>query len=137
MTVISTTAKPAYVYDLPNDTWYPVGAQAIAFVETYVYTATAAQTVFSGADDNSQTLSYTTGALKVFLNGALLTPVSDYSATTGTSVTLLSGATLDDVLVVVASDTFLVADTYTQSQVNTLLEGVSSGLQDIFLFMGT
>ena len=120
MTVISTTAKPAYVYDEPDDTWYPVGAQAIAFVETYVYTATAAQTVFSGADDNSETLSYTTGALKVFLNGVLLTPVSDYSATTGTSVTLSSGAALDDVLVAIASDTFQVADTYTQEQVNTL-----------------
>jgi hypothetical protein len=120
MTTISTTARPAYVYDESEDTWYPVGAQAIAFVTTYVYTATASQTVFSGADDNSQTLSYTTGAVKVFLNGALLTPTLDYSAPNGTSVTLASGASLDDVLVIVAADTYQDADTYTQAQADLL-----------------
>lgn len=120
MTTISTTAKPAYVYDSVADAWFPVGAQAIAFVTNYVYTATAAQTVFSGVDDNSQTLSYTTGAVKVFLNGALLTPDTDYSALNGTSVTLASGAAASDILVIVASDTFQIADTYTIAQADIL-----------------
>jgi len=116
MTTISTTARPAYVYDETEDTWYPVGAQAVAFVTNYIYTATASQTVFSGADDNSQTLSYTTGAVKVVLNGALLTPDIDYSALNGTSVTLGSGAAVNDILVIVAADTYQAADTYTQAQ---------------------
>ena len=131
MTTISTTARPAYVYDETEDTWYPVGAQAIAFVTTYVYTATESQTVFSGADDNSQTLSYTTGAVKVFLNGALLTPDTDYSALNGTSVTLGSGAAVNDVLVIVAADTYQDANVYTKAEVDLIestLEGTISTL---------
>ena len=126
MATISTTARPAYVYDQAEDTWYPVGAQAIAFVTTYVYTAISSQTDFSGADDNGQTLSYTTGAVKVFLNGVLLTPESDYSATNGASVTLVSGASAGDVLVVIASDTYEEVDTYTISQIDVLLESVGA-----------
>lgn len=135
MATISTTARPAYVYDEPEDTWYPVGAQAIAFVQTYIYTAADTQTVFSGVDDNGETLAYTPMAVKVFLNGALLTPVSDYTATNSTSVVLASGASLNDILVIVASDVFQVADTYTQAQVDALLESVGAkggGTDQIF-----
>jgi hypothetical protein len=127
MTVISTIAKPAYVYDATADTWFPVGAQAVAFVTTYVYTATAAQTVFSGVDDNSQTLSYITDAIKVFLNGALLTPYTDYSASNGTSVTLASGASVNDILVIIASDNFQIADTYTIAQADTAIAAAVTG----------
>lgn len=127
MTTISTTARPAYVYDEGEDVWYPVGAQALAFVTTYVYTATSSQTVFSGIDDNSLTLSYTVGAIRVFLNGALLTPVADYSASNATEITLASGATLNDVLVIVASDTYEVADTYTQDQSDSLFVSKNGG----------
>jgi hypothetical protein len=139
MTTISTTARPAYVYDESEDTWYPVGAQAIAFVTTYVYTATASQTVFSGADDNSQTLSYTTGAVKVFLNGALLTPTLDYSALNGTSVILTSGASLDDILVIVAADTYQDANVYTKAEVDLIestLEGTISDLDGEVVALG-
>ena len=88
MTTISTTARPAYVYDEAADTWYPVGAQAIAFVQTFEYTATASQTTFSGVDDNGNTLAYTPVAVRVYLNGALLSPTGDYTASNGTSVVL-------------------------------------------------
>lgn len=131
MTTISTTARPAYVYDEGDDTWYPVGAQALAFVTTYIYTATASQISFSGLDNNGLTLSYTVGAVKVFLNGALLTPATDYSASNGASITLGSGAALNDVLVVIASDTYEVADTYSQSQIDSIgsaIEGTVSAL---------
>jgi hypothetical protein len=128
MTVISTIAKPAYVYDATADTWFPVGAQAVAFVTTYVYTATAAQTVFSGVDDNSQTLSYITDAIKVFLNGALLTPYTDYSASNGTSVTLASGASVNDILVIIASDNFQIADTYTIAQADTAIAAAADAV---------
>ena len=120
MATISTTARPAYVYDQAADTWYPVGAQAIAFVQTFEYTATASQTTFSGLDDNGNTLAYTPVAVRVYLNGALLSPSTDYTASNGTSIILSTGASSGDILVIVASDTFEVADTYTQAQANSL-----------------
>ena len=120
MATISTTARPAYVYDQAADTWYPVGAQAIAFVQTFEYTATASQTTFSGLDDNGNTLAYTPAAVRVYLNGALLSPSNDYIASNGTSVILNTGASAGDILIVVASDVFQVADTYTQAQADTL-----------------
>lgn len=127
MATISTTARPAYVYDQAADTWYPVGAQAIAFVQTFEYTATASQTTFSGIDDNGNTLAYTPIAVRVYLNGALLSPSNDYIASNGTSVILDTGASAGDILIVVASDVFEVADTYTQTQANNLFVSKDGG----------
>jgi hypothetical protein len=133
MATISTTTKPAYVYDLAEDTWFPVGGLAQANIVIYEYVATGGQTTFSGPDANSVTLQYTVGALQVFLNGVLLSPGDDYTATNGTAVELASGATLNDVVSIVAFATFDVADTYTQAQVNALLG--NAGLNS-FLLMG-
>ena len=74
----------------------------------FSYTATAGQTTFSGADDESRTLSYTDGHFTdVFLNGVKLDK-SDYTATSGTSIVLDEGAAVNDVLEVLAFDTFSV-----------------------------
>jgi len=74
----------------------------------FIYTATAGQTTFSGADDENRTLSYTDGHFTdVYLNGVKLDK-SDYTATSGTSVVLDEGAAVDDILEVVAFDTFSV-----------------------------
>jgi len=78
----------------------------------YYYTATATQTLFSGADDNGQTLAYADSKyLDVFLNGVSLVAGTDYTATTLTSVSLTSGAAADDIVEIVAYDIFSVADT--------------------------
>ena len=78
----------------------------------YIYTATASQTTFSGADDNGATLAYMDGTyVDVFLNGVLLKPVTDYAATTKTSVVLTSGAAVSDIIEIVAYDIASVADT--------------------------
>ena len=75
------------------------------------YTATAGQTSFSGSDNSSQTLNYADSTyIDVFQNGILLVP-SDYTATTGTTVVLDTGATVSDSVQVVAYDIFSVADT--------------------------
>ena len=121
MATFSTEARPAFVYDEGADTWHPVGAMAVAFVSTFEYTATAAQTTFTGLDDHGTTLAYTTGAAQVFLNGALLTPRTDYTASTGSSIVLGSPAAVNDILVVSATGTFQAADTYTKDQINALL----------------
>lgn len=74
----------------------------------FIYTATAGQTTFSGSDDHSRTLSYTDAEfMDVFLNGVKLDK-SDYTATSGTSVVLDEGAAVDDILEVLAFDTFSV-----------------------------
>ena len=83
--------------------------------QTYDYTATAGQTSFSGSDNNSQTLVYTDSAyIDVYQNGILLIP-SDYTATTGTTVVLDTGATVSDTLQIVVYDVFSVADTVSAS----------------------
>ena len=82
---------------------------------SYEYTATAGQTVFSGADNNSLALAFTAGLIQVFLNGVLLNPGDDYSTGVNT-VTLVSGAAAGDSLTVVAFASFQVADVYTKAQ---------------------
>ena len=83
--------------------------------QTYDYTATAGQTSFSGSDNNSQTLTYTDSTyIDVYQNGILLIP-SDYTATTGTTVVLDTGATVSDTLQIVVYDVFSVADTVSAS----------------------
>ena len=65
---------------------------ATATVDKYRFVATTNQTVFSGVDADGTTLSYTAGTVQVFLNGILLTPTTDYTATNGTSITLVDPA---------------------------------------------
>jgi len=74
----------------------------------FIYTATAGQTTFTGADDNNKTLGYTDSEyVDVYLNGVLLEP-ADYTATSKTSVVLDSGATVGDTMEIVVYDTFSV-----------------------------
>ena len=65
----------------------------------FKYTATNGQTSFSGNDANSESLIYTVGNLQVYLNGVLL-DATDYTATSGTTVVLGSGATTGDILTI-------------------------------------
>lgn len=68
-----------------------------------VFTATAGQTSFS-------TSGYTPTFLDVYLNGVHLVNGTDYTATNGSDVVLAVGATLNDVLEVVAFSTFQTGD---------------------------
>ena len=70
-------------------------------VKNYEFTATASQTTFTGADINSNTLSYAPNAIQVYLNGILLRN-EDFTATNGTSVVLATGANVNDELIVSA-----------------------------------
>ena len=88
--------------------------------DRFIYQATAGQTSFSGSDADSKTLTYTDSLyLDVYQNGVLLKPGTDYTATTGTSVVLVTGASLNDVVEMVAYDTFGVANTYTKTESDT------------------
>ena len=79
----------------------PQGINAYGSAQQYVnyyFLATAGQTVFSGTDQNSKTLSYSVGLIGVFLNGIKQVNGVDYTATTGNSVTFLSALALNDVV---------------------------------------
>jgi hypothetical protein len=62
----------------------------------------SSNTVFSGADNNSNTLTYTVGALNVFLNGVLLQPTVDYTVANSASITLINAAANTDLIQIVA-----------------------------------
>jgi hypothetical protein len=86
----------------------------------YIFTATASQTTFSGTDDDGKTLKYEDAAyLDVFLNGVLLKPVTDYTATSKTSVVLTSGAAVSDIVEIVAYDIANIADTVSKTNGGT------------------
>lgn len=70
-------------------------------LQKFYFTATAAQTLFSGLDDFSNTLTITLGLEQVYLNGVLLEPITDYTVTT-TSITLIQAANVDDELSIIA-----------------------------------
>jgi len=91
----------------------------------FYYTATAAQTVFSGADSNGKTLAYQDGGyVDVYLNGVLLQDTTDYTATTKTSVTLTSGATAGDLVEIIAYGIFSVGDTVSAANGGTFKNNI-------------
>ena len=55
---------------------------------TFRYTSDSNQSVFTGADDAGNTLSYNSGQIQAFLNGIVIVDGVDYTATNGNSITL-------------------------------------------------
>ena len=89
-------------------TQYPP-AESILTTLTWVKTAGSAITSLSGNDDTGQTLAYTPGQEQVYLNGVLLTRGTDYVATTGNTITGLSGITSGDNIKVYAASNYSLA----------------------------
>ena len=86
----------------------------------FIYQATAGQTSFSGSDANANTLTYSDGEyVDVYQNGILLKPATDYTSTTGTTVVLVTGASVNDVVEIVVYDAFSIANSYTKSESDT------------------
>ena len=86
----------------------------------FIYQATAGQTSFSGSDANANVLTYTDSVYcDVFQNGILLKSAEDYTATSGTTVVLTIGASLNDVIEIIVYDAFSIANSYTKSESDT------------------
>tara|TARA_R100001480_G_scaffold62254_2_gene74534 strand:+ start:16 stop:669 length:654 start_codon:yes stop_codon:yes gene_type:complete len=86
----------------------------------FIYTATASQTTFTGADDNGKTLKYADSDLvDVFLNGVCLVPVTDYTSTSKTSVVLAQAASLNDTLEIISYDIASIADNVSKANGGT------------------
>lgn len=95
--------------------------------KVHTYTATAGQTTFSGAGSENITLSYSDGTyVDVYQNGVLL-GTADYTATSGTSIVLAQGASVNDIIVVTVYDIFSVADTVSKSDGGTFDGNVTMG----------
>jgi len=102
-----TTADELKVYK--SGGWAAAGSTVNGTSNRFEYTATANQTTFTGADSNSKTLAYDAGFIDVYLNGVKLAN-SDYTATSGSSIILGSGAAVNDILMIVAYGTFQLAN---------------------------
>ena len=111
-----TTANELKVYKTSG--WAAAGSTVNGTANRFEYTATAGQTTFSGADSNSAVMAYDAGFIDVYLNGVKLAG-ADYTATTGTSVVLASGASVNDILMVVAYVTFQLANISINDLTNT------------------
>jgi hypothetical protein len=86
--------------------WINAGSSVNGTANRFKYTATASQTTFTGADDNGNTLAYDAGFLDTYLNGIKLVNGSDFTASSGSSIVLTTGASASDILEVVAFGTF-------------------------------
>ena len=113
------TGTGMQVYDGAN--WIAASSSGNVSLYSYEYIATAGQTSFSGSDVNGQTLSYTANNIHVTYGG-LDIPKADYVATNGTTVVLDDGAVVGTIVRIVAFQSFVVANTYTQAQTNSLLD---------------
>ena len=133
----NSTEGEMRIYD--GSLWISASSASVETFNRYVFTATAGQTVFSGTDDNSNTLALTVGVEVVTLNGVVLEPTTDYTRTTS-AITLTSGASVGDELNVIAFGNFTVADTVSRSNGGTFTGQVNfdSGVQvDGNLLVGT
>jgi len=104
----SSTSSAMQVYDGAN--WIAASSSGVASLTLFEYTATAGQTAFSGSDDNGLSMSFIAANLLVTMNGVILDP-SDYTTTSGLTVTLNVGAAVNDVVNIYAFKSFQVADT--------------------------
>ncbi len=75
----------------------------------------AGTTSLSGLDDNSVSLVYSVGYEAVYRNGVLLSRTNDYTATNGTTVTLIDATIAGDIIEIFATQTVPLTDTYSQT----------------------
>jgi hypothetical protein len=79
---------------------------------------TTGTTVLSGLDDNSVALVYDAGYEAVYRNGVLLSRGNDYTATNGTTVTLVDATLAGDVIEIFANDLVPLTDAISKGQYN-------------------
>ncbi|WP_396604889.1 hypothetical protein ACFLEY_22515 [Bradyrhizobium sp. YCK136] len=87
---------------------------SVGTLKRFIFSATAGQTTFTGADAFAKTLAYTAGAVEVVVNGMWL-PYSDYTASNGTSIVLNSACVGGDVVYVFAMSAYSASDTLQKS----------------------
>lgn len=107
----NTTNNRSYVRF--NNFWKEMATPLTVASTRLQYTATAGQTAFD--------VDYYPGEIDVFLNGIKLFAGTDFTATTGTSITLSSGAAAGDSVDLVGFQSMEVADTMTSQEIQQFI----------------
>ena len=79
---------------------------------------TGGTTSLSGLDDNSVSLVYSVGYEQVYRNGTLLSRGNDYTATNGTTITLVDATLAGDIVEVFANELIPLTDAISKGQYN-------------------
>lgn len=69
-------------------------------INRFDYTADSGDTIFTGADDNSNVLAFDSSSTQVYLNGLLLNPSLDYTLSTKNTVTTTAGIDSDHLVTI-------------------------------------
>jgi len=100
-----TTSNNMYAWS--GSAWGSISSTAAIY--RYRFNASGGETSVSGTDSNGLTLSYMPGKAQVYLNGVLLVPTTDYTATSGTSITSLAALASGDILEIITFTAFELA----------------------------
>jgi hypothetical protein len=92
------------MYAWSGSAWGSISSTAAIF--RYRFNASGGETSLSGTDANGVTLSYLPGKEQVYLNGVLLARTSDYTASSGTSITSLAALAASDVVEIITFTAF-------------------------------
>jgi hypothetical protein len=90
----------------------------VATLSRYRYVAAGSETSVSGVDANGNVLGYTVGMEQVYLNGVLLVRTSDYTATSGSSITALTALAASDIVEILTFSPFTIANAVDQTLVD-------------------
>ena len=90
----------------------------VATLTRYKFVAAGSETSVSGVDANGSVLGYTVGMEQVYLNGVMLVRGSDYTASSGTSITALSALAASDILEVLTFSPFTITNAVDQTLVD-------------------
>jgi hypothetical protein len=90
----------------------------VATLTRYRFVAAGSETSVSGVDANGNVLGYTVGMEQVYLNGVMLVRGSDYTASSGTSITSLTALAASDVVEVLTFSPFTITNAVDQTLVD-------------------
>ena len=103
---------------------------AVRDYQTYVYNADSS-TVFTGEDVNGRILTYDFDKIEVYVNGVRLVNILDYTATSGSSVTVLEPVTGVVEIVSLSKATFA-SDTQPKAITTSLTTTTANQVADTF-----
>ncbi len=132
-TLSSLVQGSKYQADAPaspavGDIWIESDSTSDSFdpniIRRHTFTATAGQTNFVAS------LAFLDGYEQVYFNGLLLLKTTDYTTSSGTTVILGSAAAENDIIEIVTITNLNSQNTYTQSEINTIVTTQINNLID-------
>ena len=120
-TTLSFTTAPALNDNIELRTFSRHTANvSLRDYQRFIYTITSTVSSISGNDDNAVSLVYDVGFVDVYQNGIRLVNGDDYTATTGTSISLTDSALNGDTIEVISHARAYVNDPQHQFTTNTV-----------------